>query len=102
MFDKIMNWASKSFHEYNFQIDSFQVPKRQPFIKLLKKQFDYDCLEPKQCTLDLPGAAVKINLIVHDFQSCLYSILNDKQLMHESHLLYDCENIFTDFINDLY
>ena len=95
MFDRIMEWACNARLVHDFKFSKEKVPLRENFVDALKVQFDYKSLEPHICELELPGSNTKINLVTHDFTDCFYSLLSDEQLMHESNLLIDPNNVFS-------
>jgi hypothetical protein len=94
MFDKIMAWACKATWVHKFDFLATEISKRDKFIVLLKRQFDYTCLEPTTCEILLPGSKSKVNLVLHDFKECFYSLLSDPQLMDENNLLINPDDIF--------
>ena len=94
MFDKIMGWACKARWVHKFEFTSTQIAAREKVIVSLKQQFDYNCLEPNNCSIVLPGSGSTINLVLHDFKDCFYSLLSDPQLMDENNLLLNPDDIF--------
>jgi Plavaka transposase len=94
LYDTIMEWASKARWVHRFDFIKTQIPPRESLIDTLKNQFDYKALEPRLIEMDLPGSQTKVNLVVHDFKQCFYSLLNDPELMNTSNLLIDPENLF--------
>ena len=94
MFDKIMNWARKATWVHKFEFLATEISTREKFIESLKKQFDYSSLEPTTFELTLPGSKSKVNMVLHDFKQCFYSLLSDSQLMDENNLLIDPDDIF--------
>jgi hypothetical protein len=94
MFDKIMEWANKSRWVHKFDFLPTQISARDKFVGSLKRQFDYNCLEPTTCDILLPGSNSNVNLVLHDFKDCFYSLLSDPQLMDENNLLINPDDIF--------
>jgi hypothetical protein len=94
LFDNIMSWASKSIHAHHYNFETFELPKRKDLIKLIKEQFDYQSLAPIIKEISLPGSEQKIDIVLHDFVSSLYTLLCDDQLMHISNLLIDENDVF--------
>ena len=94
MFDKIMGWACKARWVHKFDLTSTQIASREKIIASLKQQFDYNCLDPSNCEILLPGSKSIMNLALHDFKDCFYSLLSDPQLMDEKNQLINSDDIF--------
>lgn len=54
-----------------------------------KKNFDLHGLDPIKKRITLKGSKKEIDVIIHDFNHCLYSLLNDELLMDPQNLLID-------------
>ena len=50
-------------------------------------------IEPRHCSIELPGSKMLINIVLHDFKSCLYTILMDQSVMKEENLLINENNL---------
>lgn len=94
MFDKILKWACNAVWVHKFDFLSTNIIPRDKFVGSLKRQFDYSCLEPKNSKIELPGSETKQNLVLHDFKDCFYSLLSDSQLMDETNLLINPDDVF--------
>ena len=78
---------------HKFDFTATQIAAREKIIASLKQQFDYNCLEPSNCEILLPVSKSTINLVLHDFKVCFYSLQNDPQLMDENNLLINPDDI---------
>jgi hypothetical protein len=58
-------------------------------IKKLKNSFDLHGLDPIKKRIKLNGSNNEVDIIIHDFDYCLYSLFNDDSLMHPDNLLID-------------
>ena len=76
------NFAKLRIHAHHFNFEAFVLPKRIELINSIKKQFDYKSLEPIIKEISLPGSEQKIDIILHDFVSPLYTLLCDDHLIH--------------------
>jgi hypothetical protein len=55
-------------------------------------RFNLDGLYPKNVPVYLPGREEQVNVAVHDFETCLFSLLSNPSLMQQEHLLFDPHN----------
>ena len=60
---------------------------REKLIQELKVKYQLQNLEPTIHTLKLRGSSNTAEVVKHSFRDSLYSLLNDKQLMHPKNLL---------------
>jgi hypothetical protein len=107
LFDQIWKWTKQSAQSYNINFASIENVSRTQCLKTLKNTFDMNDLEPIKRTIQLKGSNNTIDVIVHKFEHCLYSLLSDNILMDPSNLLisFDNENLNnntkTTIINDI-
>ncbi len=87
LFDQIWNWTQQSATKYNINFASVDNVSRNNCLKTLKKCFDMNDLEPIKKTIKLKGSNQLVDVIIHKFEHCLYSLLNDDVLMDASNLL---------------
>jgi hypothetical protein len=91
LFDEIWKWTKQSANCYNIDFGSVGAVSRMNCIKKLKNNFDLHGLDPKKKRVTLKGSNNEIDIIVHDFDYCLYSLLNDELLMNPDNLLIDTQ-----------
>jgi hypothetical protein len=91
LFDEIWKWTKQSANRYNIDFGSVGTVSRQNCIKKLKHNFDLHGLDPIKKQVMLKGSKNEIDLIIHDFDYCLYSLLNDNLLMDPENLLIDTQ-----------
>ena len=91
LFDQIWKWTKQSANGYNIDFGSLGNVSRTNCIKKLKNSFDLHGLDPIKKRIKLKGSNTEIDLIVHDFDHCLYSLLNDELLMDPDKLLIDLD-----------
>ena len=84
LYKEIFQWAQKCSKK---QPDFFlqQSYSRQKVILELEHKLNID-LQPRTHEIVLPSKK-KVNIVVHSFQNCLYSLLSDKDLMNPNNLL---------------
>ncbi len=87
LYDEIVDWTKKSIMSHNIDFASNDFGNRNTCLKNLQNQFDLNGLSPITKTIHLRGSQVEINLIVHNFKQCFYTLLNDDYLMSAENLL---------------
>ena len=92
MYDKIINWTQISSSKYNINFKNSNFPNRSNTINNLNKQFDLDGLHPQSQMITLRGSKSVIKIVTHQFKHCLYSLLNDNNLMNQDNLLISTHN----------
>ena len=95
MFDDVMKWAIRCNTDYKIIFEKKNVCNRDAFVEKLKLQFDLDKIDHFTTITELPGSKTETKIICHDFKMCLYSLLNDPNLMVEENLIFNQDNIFT-------
>ena len=105
LYDQIWKWTQQSAEGYKINFGSINNMSREKCIKALKNNFDLNGLDPERRVITLNGSKTEIELIVHSFEHCLYSLLSDDALMDPCNLLFstDFENNKnkTSIINDI-
>jgi Plavaka transposase len=94
LFDDIIKWTKNAAEQYNINFLNGGISNRNNCINNLKNQYDLTGLTPTKVSVKLRGSGSRVNLIIHDFKQCLYSLLNDSFLMQEENLLYTKENLY--------
>ena len=87
LFDQIWKWTKQSAQVYNINFASVENVSRSHCLKTIKNSFDMNEMEPIKKSIKLEGSNQFIDVIVHKFEHCLYSLLSDKILMDPSNLL---------------
>ena len=100
-YDKILEWARRANCFYNYKF----VPKDSPISRakamtIINKRFNMYDIHPKCTKIFLQGYNDSVDIIWHDFESNLYSLLNDKELMSPDNLLLD-NHSFHNVLNDI-
>ena len=88
LYDQITNWAKNCVNALDIDFGLSQTLNRSNLINQLKARYDFKCVEPKIIKSQLPSNNESIDIVVHDFTSSLYSLLNDTILMQQSNLLF--------------
>ena len=88
MFDHIVDWAKKSYSTYQIDFNSTKL-SRKSCIDRIKKRYDLNGIQPKTTIIACSGSNQEVSVVWHDFKQCLYSLLNDRELMQESNILPD-------------
>jgi hypothetical protein len=88
MFNKIMNWARRAntFYQYKFHASKNGI-NRENILKTITTKFDQTGMMPNTTPLYLSGLKSNVEVVWHDFEHCLYSLLRDKDLMNPDNLL---------------
>ena len=92
LFDGIIKWIKKSIYHYNIDFHHLKGFSRDILLQKAKKQYDLSGLSPKIMNMRLNGIHEDVEIVVHDFKQCLYSLLKDKNLMCRENLLLSEEN----------
>jgi hypothetical protein len=95
LYDQIIQWAKNSSLVYNINFQEMNIPNRKQIINTCKNQFDLKYIEPFEKDICLRGSNTNTKIVVHDFTSLLYSLLNDDNLMAFQNLLLPNELIST-------
>ena len=88
LYNQISNWAKNCVNALDIDFGLSQTLNRSNLINQLKARYDFKCVEPKIIKSQLPSNNESIDIVVHDFTSSLYSLLNDTILMQQSNLLF--------------
>jgi Plavaka transposase len=89
MFNKIMNWARRAntIYQYKFQMQEYGI-NRTKILQTLTDKFDQAGMMPHTTQIYLSaGLKSNVEVVWHDFEQCLYSLLQDKDLMKPDNLL---------------
>ena len=86
LFDKIGKWARET------EFSEIELPTRSDFLRRNAKRYNLQGLYPKKIPVWLPGRQEYADVVVHDFQACLFSLLSNPALMQKEHLLFDPDN----------
>jgi hypothetical protein len=92
LFDQIWKWTQQSANSYNIDFSLVENVSRVKCLKTLKDSFNIHGLEPRKKSIILKGSNKPIDLIIHDFEHSLYSLLSDETLMHPDNLLISINN----------
>lgn len=97
LYDKIIDWIKKHII-YNTIFTSSLGNKnvfssREQTLHHIKLSTNMTLIEPRHCSIELPGSKMLINIVLHDFKSCLYTILMDQSVMKEENLLINENNL---------
>ena len=94
LFDQIIKWAKNAAQYNNVDFMTIGNISRHNCLNNLRNQYDLDGLQPKKIDVLLRGTQSQMQLTVHSFKQCLYSILNDSNIMNENNLLFNKETMF--------
>ena len=91
LYDKIIHWINK-YIIYNTAFTSGSSGRnifasREQALLQIKLRTNMTLIEPRNCRIELPGSKMTIDIVLHDFKSCLYTLLMDENLMKEDNLL---------------
>jgi hypothetical protein len=86
LFDEIVQWAKKSHSTYNLNLKSTKLC-RKSCIKTITKKHDLEGMYPTIKSVFCEGLNSNVNVVVHDFKQCLYSLLMDDELMAANNIL---------------
>ena len=100
LFDQIWKWTKQSAQVYNFNFASAENVSRSHCLKTIKNNFDMNEMEPIKKSIILEGPKQEIDVIVHKFEHCLYSLLSDKILMDPSNLLMPGDHAQSNLANN--
>ena len=87
LYDHIMAWTKKAVNVFDVDFGVEVNLSREKLIQELKVKYQLQNLEPTIHTLKLRGSGNTAEVVKHSFRDSLYSLLNDKQLMHPKNLL---------------
>ena len=88
LYKEIFKWARKCTEK----VPEFFIQKpynKEYVVSQLEHNFNID-LKPKSIAVTLPSKK-RVDIVVHDFQKCLFSLLSDKDMMHSNNLLLDSD-----------
>ena len=94
VYDEILKWIQKITNQHNINVIQNDLVNRSACLTRLYNQYDLKGLQPIQSSIYLLGSKKHITITKHDFQQCLYSLLNDMNLMKEENLLLNKDNLF--------
>ena len=94
LFDEIWKWTQQSAEIHKVNFENLSNINRAKCIRDLKKTFDLNGLDPIKKLITLKGSNTQIELVLHNFENALYSLLSDNLLMDPLNLLFT-----TDFAN---
>ncbi len=94
LYDEIIKWIKATGFQYNKGTLPNELIGRTGCLTNLYNQYDLNKLQPTQSAIFLKGTKRRVMITKHNFEQCLYSILNDKNLMNENNLLFSKENLF--------
>ena len=86
LYDKITGWSKEWVNSDE------TLPSRADFMKRQGERYNLDGLYPKNIPVFLAGRKETVNVVVHDFASCLFSLLSNPALMQKEYLLFDPDN----------
>jgi hypothetical protein len=89
LFDSIVSWASKSAKQFQVDFKSDVKMTRKLTIEAIHQKLNAKGLQPTNTIIYCPGYKSDDEVITHDFAQCLYSLLNDDDLMQSKNLLND-------------
>jgi hypothetical protein len=72
LFDEIWKWTKQSSNCYNIDFGSLGTVSRINCITKLKNSFHLHGLDPIKIQIKLNGSNNEIDIIIHDFDYCLY------------------------------
>jgi hypothetical protein len=92
LFDQIIKWIKRSIYQYDIDFKHIKGMTRKTVMEKARKHYDMGGLHPQIIKVSLIGVDEDVDLVVHDFKQCLYSILTDKELMNPINLLLSEQN----------
>ena len=93
LYDHIMAWTKKAVNVFDVDFGVEVNLSREKLIQELKVKYQLQNLEPTIHTLKLRGSGNTAEVVKHSFRDSLYSLLNDKQLMHPKNLLLSPDDL---------
>ena len=87
LFDKVTNWANNSVNKHNVNFGDVSMTRKK-VLELINKKYDLKDLKPQTTSVFCPGYGAAVDVVWHDFDECLYSLLMDRELMQPANLLW--------------
>jgi len=85
LYDKIIYWVEERIPHTMKE----PLPTRAKVIKTMEKRHNLNCMAPVQTKLILPSINLPIEIPVNPLLGCLYSLLEDQNLMKTENLLFN-------------
>ena len=88
LFDEILKWTRNCAigNNYDFNITA---PSRNSLLKTMILENNLDTLLPQVIVFKLPNAEKEVRVTTHNILHSILSLLNDKDLMKETNLIFD-------------
>ncbi len=94
LYDHIMAWTKKAVNVFDVDFGVEPNLSREKLVQELKLKYHLQNLEPTIHTIKLEGSGNTTEIVKHCFKDCLYSLLNDRQLMQTKNLLLSPDDIY--------
>lgn len=88
VFDAIMNWAKTCSIKYNVNYSDITISRKKIF-EIINRKYDLKDLTPNTTQIYCSGYGGNVDVIWHEFDECLYSLLMDRELMKPENLLWN-------------
>ena len=92
LFDEIIKWIKRSIYKYNIDFKHVKGFSRKIIIEKGRNKFDMKGLLPSITKVHLTTTNEQIDVVIHDFKQCLYSLLTDDHLMKPENLILSDDN----------
>jgi len=90
LYEKIVKWRQSS----KSATENKKMPTRKEVLKFLTNQYKVSGLMPQKKPCTLPSIGLDIDVPVHPFLGCIYSLLTSPELMKSENLIFkDLENL---------
>ena len=89
VFDQIQKWSRKTIQKDKHYFEG-RLPTRASVLKTLDEQYNSKGYKPTVHSVGMPSGKT-IEIVIHDLDSAIFSLLNDPDLMKEENLLLDLD-----------
>jgi Plavaka transposase len=87
LFDKVMNWANISANKHKVIFGGVSMTRKK-VLEQINRKYDLKDLKPQTTSVFCEGYGGEVDVVWHDFDECLYSLLMDRELMKSENLLW--------------
>ena len=95
-FDSIIGWSKECFLDgYEFATDGRGTSTRAPIMKKIIKRYNHLDIFPRVEALLLPHCMRRVNMVYHNLNAMLYSLLSSPDLMKDHNLLFHNDDPFS-------
>lgn len=91
VFNNIMKCAKNSARQHRVNFSDIGLTQKKKF-EIINQKYDLNNLKPKTTQIYCKGYGGDVDVVWHNFDSCLYSLLMDRELMKPENLVWNEEN----------